>query len=50
MVYPVMFAGEDKDMAGNGPFPWLVFVGDSGEGLDDYDVWSDELANEASSL
>ena len=37
------FAGEGKDMAGNGPFPWLIFVGDSGEGLDDYDLWSDEL-------
>ena len=43
MVYPAMFAGEGKDMAGNGPFPWLIFVGDSGEGLDDYDLWSDEL-------
>ena len=43
MVYPAMFDGEDKDMAGNGPFPWLIFVGDSGEALDDYDLWTDEL-------
>ena len=30
MVYPAMFDGEDKDMAGNGPFSWIIFVGDSG--------------------
>ena len=30
MVYPAMVNGEDKDMAGNGPFPWLVLLGDSG--------------------
>ena len=43
MVYPAMFDGEDKDMAGNGPFSWIIFVGDSGEGLDDYDLWTTSL-------
>ena len=43
MVYPAMFDGQDKDMAGNGPFSWLIFVGDSGEGLDGYDLWTDAL-------
>ena len=44
MVYPAMFAGEDKDMAGNGPFSWLVFIGDSGESIDSYTLFTDELA------
>ena len=30
MLYPAMNDGEDKDMAGNGPFPWVVFFGDTG--------------------
>ena len=44
MVYPAMFAGENKDMAGNGPFSWLVFIGDSGESIDSYTLFTDELA------
>ena len=44
MVYPAMFDGEDKDMAGNGPFSWLVFVGDSGESIDSYTLLTEELA------
>ncbi len=43
MVYPAMFDGEDKDMAGNGPFSWTVFVGDSGEDLDSYMLFVSEL-------
>ena len=43
MVYPAMFDGEDKDMAGNGPFSWLVFVGDEGESIDSYTLLTDEL-------
>ena len=43
MVYPAMFEGEDKDMAGNGPFSWLVFIGDSGESIDSYTLLTDEL-------
>ena len=44
MVYPAMFDGEDKDMAGNGPFSWLVFIGDSGESVDSYTLFTEELA------
>ena len=36
VVYPAMQDGENSDMAGNGPFPWLVFFGDEGEVQDDY--------------
>ena len=43
MVYPAMFEGEDKEMAGNGPFSWLVFIGDSGESIDSYTLLTDEL-------
>ena len=43
MVYPAMFNGEDKDMAGNGPFSWLVFIGDSGESIDSYTLLTEEL-------
>jgi hypothetical protein len=44
MVYPAMNDGEDKDMAGNGPFPWTVFIGDSGENLEAYTLFVEELA------
>jgi len=44
MVYPAMFDGEDKDMAGNGPFSWLVFIGDSGESIDDYMLLTESFA------
>ena len=43
MNYPAMFDGEDKDMAGNGPFSWLVFIGDEGESIDSYTLLTDEL-------
>ena len=43
MVYPAMFDGQDKEMAGNGPFSWTVFIGDSGEGLDAYTLFVEEL-------
>ena len=44
MVYPAMVDGEDKDMAGNGPFSWLVFIGDSGESIDDYMLLTEPFA------
>ena len=31
MIYPAMNSGESKDMAGNGPFPWIVLFGDIDE-------------------
>ncbi len=43
MVYPAMANGEDKDMAGNGPFPWLMFIGDTGESIDGYMLLSEKL-------
>ena len=43
MLYPAMVAGEDKDMAGNGPFSWLIFIGDSGESIDDYMLLTEPL-------
>ena len=36
MLYPAMNQGEAKDMAGNGPFPWIVFFGDIDEDESDY--------------
>ena len=45
MIYPSMEAGEGAEMAGNGPFPWLFFVGDSGEGISDYMLLTERLAN-----
>ena len=44
MVYPAMNAGESKEMAGNGPFPWVVFFGDAEEEISDYMLLADELA------
>ncbi|MCH1540699.1 MAG: cadherin-like domain-containing protein [Candidatus Poseidonia sp.] len=44
MVYPAMEAGEDAEMAGNGPFPWTVFIGDAGESRDSYMLVSESLA------
>jgi len=44
MVYPAMEEGEGADMAGNGPFPWVLFFGDSGEAIDGYMLLSERLA------
>jgi len=43
MVYPAMNDGESKQMAGNGPFPWVVFFGDIDEEASDYMLLSTEL-------
>ena len=43
MLYPATNQGEAKDMAGNGPFPWLVFFGDIDEEISDYMLISSEL-------
>lgn len=43
MVYPAMTEGEDKDMAGNGPFPWAILIGDSGEAVDGYTMLVDKI-------
>ena len=43
MNYPAMANGEDKEMAGNGPFPWVLFIGDSGESVDGYKLLTEPL-------
>lgn len=43
MIYPAMVEGEDKEMAGNGPFPWLLFIGDSGEDTDGYMMLTEKI-------
>ena len=43
MVYPAMNAGESKEMAGNGPFPWVVLFGDIDEEIFDYMLLSEAL-------
>ena len=43
MSYPAMANGEDKEMAGNGPFPWVLFIGDSGEAVDGYTLLTEPL-------
>lgn len=36
LIYPAMEDGESANMAGNGPFTWIQFIGDDGEELGDY--------------
>ena len=36
LLYPAMSAGENAEMAGNGPFPHVQFLIDSGESSDSY--------------
>lgn len=43
MKYPAMAEGEDEEMAGNGPFPWVLFIGDSGEAVNGYSRLTDPL-------
>ncbi|RPG77081.1 MAG: hypothetical protein CBE08_000965, partial [Euryarchaeota archaeon TMED248] len=43
MVYPAMSSGESKEMAGNGPFPWIVLFGDIDEEISDYMLLSESL-------
>ena len=43
VIYPAMQDGENSDMAGNGPFPWLVFFGDEGEVQDDYMILASKI-------
>ena len=41
--YPAIQAGEKTQMAGNGPFPVVVFIPTDGEGSGDYDLFSEQL-------
>ena len=44
MIYPAMAGGSDDEMAGNGPFPWVLFFGSSGESIDGYMELTNEIA------
>lgn len=43
MIYPAMSGGSEDEMAGNGPFPWVLFFGSSGESMDGYMELSNEI-------
>lgn len=44
VVYPAMDNGENQPMAGNGPFPFMIFFVDDGENNDDYGIITNEIA------
>ena len=44
VVYPAMADGEGEDMAGNGPFPWIQFIGDDGEDIEQYLLLATSIA------
>lgn len=44
VVYPAMEDGEEADMAGNGPFTWVQFIGDDGENMEQYMLMASSLA------
>ena len=43
IIYPAMNGGEDDEMAGNGPFPWILFFGSDGEAKDGYMELTSEI-------
>ena len=44
LVYPAMNSGEGQEMAGNGPFPWVLLLIDENESPDNYMLISSEIA------
>ena len=36
LVYPAMVSGEDSEVAGNGPFPWMILIVDENETPENY--------------
>ena len=44
VIYPAMADGEDENMAGNGPFTWVQFIGDDGEDIEQYMLLASSLA------
>lgn len=44
LVYPAMVAGEDSEVAGNGPFPWMVLIVDENETPDNYMLLCSRIA------
>lgn len=44
LVYPAMVSGEDSEVAGNGPFPWMVLIVDENETPDNYMLLCSRIA------
>ena len=44
LVYPAMVAGEDSEVAGNGPFPWMVLIVDENESPGNYMLLCSRIA------
>ena len=44
VIYPAMEDGFEADMAGNGPFTWVQFIGDDGEDIEQYTLLATSLA------
>ena len=36
LVYPALSSGEEQEVAGNGPFPWVLLLIDENESPDNY--------------
>ena len=43
VIYPAMIDGESEPMAGNGPFPFTIFFGDTDEEVSDYMILTSEI-------
>ena len=43
IIYPAMSGGSEDEMAGNGPFPWVLFFVSSGESIDGYMELTNEI-------
>ena len=44
LVYPALTSGEGQEMAGNGPFPWVLLLIDENESPDNYMLISTRIA------
>ena len=44
LVYPALSSGEGQEMAGNGPFPWVLLLIDENESPDNYMLISTRIA------
>ncbi len=44
LVYPALNSGEGQEMAGNGPFPWVLLLIDENESPDNYMLISTRIA------
>ena len=44
LVYPAMVSGEDSEVAGNGPFPWMVLLVDENESPENYMLLCSRIA------